>query len=400
MKILFITFYKSGEVRCGGSVRNMHLANALAKCGTIYTTVLGREKEGVDSEYVRFRPYFRAKRTGIRQSRFIILCWLLPFMDWAFLGKNEILEKLGWAGERFDLVVTRFAFLVTDMAAWKIAPVVCDIDDLPSEDFDTLKKPHLAWWHGKKWSWLTRRFQGFMFRKCMVTWLPNHEQLPIAAKYSPCIYLPNVVKHVPPDFDNGIAKHFQLMSIGWFRHPPNVHGIDWFLENVWDDVRQMFPRMEYAIVGRDLAGEYVEKWGKKPGVRLLGFVDDLDVVYAESLAVVTPIFVGGGTAVKVIEAMAHGSKIFATSFAVRGLSREQIDNAHISVFSDATSFCRQLAEYVSMPDESKARLKADAICVAEKDYSVEAFSKTVSNTINRVMVKCKLLPEDSATRQA
>jgi glycosyltransferase involved in cell wall biosynthesis len=56
-----------------------------------------------------------------------------------------------------------------------------------------------------------------------------------------------------------------------------------------------------------------------PGVEFLGFVQDLDALYARSRVVVAPILTGGGTRVKIIEAALYGRPVVSTTLGAEGL---------------------------------------------------------------------------------
>ena len=99
---------------------------------------------------------------------------------------------------------------------------------------------------------------------------------------------------------------------------PNVDAVAWFVAEVWPRVRAARPAARLRIVGRDPAPR-VRVLAAAPGVEITGAVPDVRPHLAAAGVVVVPLRVGGGTRLKVLEAMAMGKAIAATPLAVEGL---------------------------------------------------------------------------------
>lgn len=104
-------------------------------------------------------------------------------------------------------------------------------------------------------------------------------------------------------------------------HPPNLRGFEWFFEKVFA------PHLAPAGVTLLVAGAYsetkemrdrAERFPKQ--VFLAGRVGSLRPLYAAARVVIAPVFDGAGTNIKVVEALAAGKPLVATSYAVRGLA--------------------------------------------------------------------------------
>ncbi len=97
----------------------------------------------------------------------------------------------------------------------------------------------------------------------------------------------------------------------------NEDGIRRFAEAAWPRVRARVPAAELVVLSASeglaaaLAGV--------PGVRALGFVDDLAAWYHRAHVVVVPLRHGSGLKVKAVEALAHGAAVVMTPVAARGL---------------------------------------------------------------------------------
>ena len=321
MNILYITHCDPRRTDFGSAQRSHLMWKALKRLGTVYTIY----NIGPDDPKKVFDNTEHIASVSLLSPNLIVkilqvLCvrYLAP-AEWPFRSRKFIQSKLPWKNVEFDCVVTRYLRTAAQTAAWKIAPLYVDIDDLPSESFATIRRgahSTIVGWFLQK---IVDAWQRFVLRKCRATWIANGDQVAEVQKLCTCSSLPNLA--MPPSADyvrNGRQKQ-QLMTVGLMGYEPNYQGVDWFLEACWPEIHRHFPEMTYAIAGGGLSNEFKAKWATLPNVRVLGFVDDLDALYSESLAVVTPIRSGAGTCIKVIEAALHGRSVLATPFAVRGL---------------------------------------------------------------------------------
>jgi glycosyltransferase involved in cell wall biosynthesis len=95
----------------------------------------------------------------------------------------------------------------------------------------------------------------------------------------------------------------------------NTHGIDWFIEEVLPRVRTEVPQAELWLVGGIC--DHVRR--PPPGVRRLGFVDDLDAVYRSATLAINPQRFGTGLSIKSVDALRRGVPLVSTATGARGL---------------------------------------------------------------------------------
>jgi sugar transferase (PEP-CTERM/EpsH1 system associated) len=99
---------------------------------------------------------------------------------------------------------------------------------------------------------------------------------------------------------------------------PNVDAMAWFAREVWPRVRAVRPSARLAIVGRDPAPTVQGLVGS--GIEVTGAVEDVRPWLSRAAVAVVPLRIGGGTRLKVLEAMAMGKAIAATRLGVEGLA--------------------------------------------------------------------------------
>ncbi|MFN8422620.1 MAG: glycosyltransferase [Anaerolineae bacterium] len=100
---------------------------------------------------------------------------------------------------------------------------------------------------------------------------------------------------------------------------PNVDAVTWFVREVWPLVRVERPAARLRVVGRDPAPRVLALRDEAAGIEVTGAVPDTRPHIAAAGVVVVPLRVGGGTRLKVLEAMAMGKAVAATTVAVEGL---------------------------------------------------------------------------------
>jgi glycosyltransferase involved in cell wall biosynthesis len=110
-----------------------------------------------------------------------------------------------------------------------------------------------------------------------------------------------------------------VLFFGRLDYEPNLRGLLWFLETVWPFVLRDEPRASLRVVGASAPGSLVEAVDRAPRAELIGFVPALEPELARSRVIIAPITFGGGTRVKVIEAMASGRPVVGTAVGVEEL---------------------------------------------------------------------------------
>ncbi|OZV83959.1 hypothetical protein CA850_04840 [Micromonospora echinospora] len=109
----------------------------------------------------------------------------------------------------------------------------------------------------------------------------------------------------------------ELVWLGSFAYEPNLVGLRRFLSEGW-------PRLAAAghtldLVGSGLTGPVRATLARHPGVRVLGYVDDLRPVLARSRAAVVPLWSGAGVKLKTLTLLAHAVPVFATPVGAEGV---------------------------------------------------------------------------------
>jgi glycosyltransferase involved in cell wall biosynthesis len=139
---------------------------------------------------------------------------------------------------------------------------------------------------------------------------------------------------------NGIDDHLlsvpdggdpeTVLFFGQLGYQPNLRGMLWFLEAVWPLVVRDAPRAGLRVVGASAPAALVQAIDRAPQAELVGFVPALEPELARSRVIVAPIPFGGGTRVKVIEAMASGRPVVGTAVGVEELGFRDGDHGFVA----------------------------------------------------------------------
>lgn len=102
-----------------------------------------------------------------------------------------------------------------------------------------------------------------------------------------------------------------------------------FAREVWPIVHERNPDLLFTIVGRNPTPE-VRQLAMLPSIDVTGTVDDVRPYYREALAAIIPLRVGGGSRLKILEAMAAGVPVVSTTLGAEGLDVQNGQNILIA----------------------------------------------------------------------
>jgi len=123
--------------------------------------------------------------------------------------------------------------------------------------------------------------------------------------------------HEPRPDPRPWAERAGLIFVGGFRHPPNVDAINWFVAEAWPAVRARLPQVELSVVGSNMPAAIRDL--DVEGVRVLGYVKDIDPLLDAARISIAPLRYGAGVKGKVNQAMAFGLPVVATPMAAEGM---------------------------------------------------------------------------------
>lgn len=377
--ILYFTRTDPDVQEKGSEQRTHRIRAALASIGDVYTLipVFDPSRERVDAE--RRIAWVCSERRGSWRW------WKRNIVQRAFPGIQPVAtfplrRPREWEGIRFGAVVSRYITLTGYYQTWRWGPAFVDLDDTPWEILSTAAGTWPAKVLARAKAAVMRRWADGVFRQVRHVWVVRPDQTEQVRACPSVSVLPNLAR--PPEREPdpcGPQERF-FLTVGVLDHPPNYRGIDAFLDRHWPAIAAAYPGWEYRIGGKNCPPALARKWSRIPGVRLLGWVDDLDDLYRRAHAVFAPIDSGSGSCIKVLEALIQARACLGPAFALRAVPSEDCTPAN-GLFP-----CETTADYLAALDRLRDDTSRHAIQTAARRYvlahwSEEVFREEIRTTI-------------------
>lgn len=303
--ILLTTPYQLWPVNYGGAVRTTQLAHWIGQLG-YRVTLLSAGQAGPDSflgNNVRWLTYDHQGRIGH--------FWNRHFRE---LYRQVIKDDV-------DLIVAGFpyqSYMLTRPAEQAGIPIVYDAHNVEHDRFRRMSSASKAR--------LVHLTEGHLVRhaKSILTVSKDDQALLLDTYGRQSNVLPNGVNldqfHPAPRSEALLSKYNLngkkvLLFFGPLDYWPNIEALKFLLDHVWPEVLKQRNDTHFLIVGRN-----PPEWAHNhPAVTVTGEVDNIVEHIRLADLVVTPIDSGGGTRLKIIEALACGQRVLSTPFAAMGI---------------------------------------------------------------------------------
>jgi glycosyltransferase involved in cell wall biosynthesis len=216
-----------------------------------------------------------------------------------------------------------------------------------------------------------RRFERRLLEGFAESWLPSRADLEGARALAPGAelrYVPNVVDVAAIDPRRAPADPPEAVLVADFTYAPNREGLAFLLEEVMPRAWATEPRLRVVVAGRGAPPSEDER------VEVPGFVDDLGPLYARAACALVPLLSGGGSPLKLIEALAHGLPVVATPRAAAGVDAE--GGRDYLEGDGADGFAAALLE--ALDADRGAAVGSAGRALAEREYSIEALARRLA----------------------
>jgi sugar transferase (PEP-CTERM/EpsH1 system associated) len=161
------------------------------------------------------------------------------------------------------------------------------------------------------------------------------------------IVVPNgvdVARYHPGLPDSLSLERPSVLFTGKMDFRPNVDAMLWFHRKVWPAVRKQVPEARLYVVGKS-PHPRLAALSDDPSVIVTGYVPDILPYFGGADACIVPLRVGGGTRLKVLEAMAAGVPLLSTTLGAEGIDLEPGEHALIADAPD--DFAESLVQLLS-----------------------------------------------------
>jgi glycosyltransferase involved in cell wall biosynthesis len=171
-------------------------------------------------------------------------------------------------------------------------------------------------------------------------------------------------------------------SMDWL---PNEDAILYFVDAILPLIKQQCPDVSLEVVGRRPSRKLQALAEREKSMRLTGWVEDIRPFVARGSICIVPLRIGGGTRLKIFEAMAMSKAVVSTSVGAEGLPVRSGEN--ILLADTPTDFAHSVVSLLRDPSERK-RLSTSARALVQEKYSwpkvAESFARTLQGVITRL----------------
>lgn len=352
-KILFICVHSPFETGGGGAQRTRLLFQALCTVGHVDLVCFSSSPapQGKKSENysVLFSAEVRQKSFSHKQSLFNKLRFWSPCSIYPLdRAAARIVEKI-LSENAYDHIVIRYMQTAFQCGLYRRNNLIIDVDDSPWQVFRSYafdRQLRLRKRISYFYSYVVSGFYipGFCKRSFHL-FFSNKKQ----ATYDNSSYLPNIPLTDHIDFNRRtiIPQNKTILFVGNMKYGPNLLGLDRFIQHVWKDIIQAVPDARFRIIGQGIPDQKRDRWNRIKGIEIAGFVEDLSSEYLNCHIVVAPIYHGGGTNIKVLEAMMANRSCVITTFAARGFEDILINRENIIIVDDYSDFSAAVIELLT-----------------------------------------------------
>jgi sugar transferase (PEP-CTERM/EpsH1 system associated) len=170
-------------------------------------------------------------------------------------------------------------------------------------------------------------------------------------------------------------------SMDWL---PNEDGILYFADAIFPLIKQQCPEISLEVVGRKPSRKLQALAEGDKSIRLTGWVDDIRPFLARGSICIVPLRIGGGTRLKIFEAMAMGKAVVSTSVGAEGLPVQSGQNV---ILADSPRDFAESVVALLRDTNQRKRLGTAARKLVQEKYSWPSVAECFADTLQEVIAK-------------
>jgi glycosyltransferase involved in cell wall biosynthesis len=182
--------------------------------------------------------------------------------------------------------------------------------------------------------------------------------------------------------------------VGAMDWEPNVDGVEYFAGEIWPAIQAEVPEAKFRIVGRN-PDRRVKKWASQ-SIEVTGRVPSVVEYLQQSAVVIVPLRIGGGTRLKIYEAMATANAVVSTTVGAEGLDVHH--GRDIMLADDAGSFAQAVIMLLRYRELRRPYENAAAETAARCDWRAigERFSEVLRSVVEKKSSRMGAVPARTA----
>ena len=173
-----------------------------------------------------------------------------------------------------------------------------------------------------------------------------------------------------------------ILFTGTFSYGPNHQAANYFSSEVLPLIRRQIPEVTFMIAGSQAASTYDHL--KKLGIEVACVSDPADIrpCFVNASLFIVPLQTGGGTRLKILEAMAMGVPVVSTTIGAEGLGAQ--DHKHLMIADNAETFANRCIE-VLKNSECQQQLSQNALTWVRENYDWNLLCNQAKNSVESLL---------------
>lgn len=161
--------------------------------------------------------------------------------------------------------------------------------------------------------------------------------------------LPNIPDRALLDLASPVFEHTEpvVLYLGTLSWQPNIEGIERFTSAVFPTVHKRVPESRLIVAGRGAPKSLAQKVANTAGAEFLGETDEIESLYSIARVFVDATRSGGGTRLKVLNALARGVPVVASQHAAQGL--DIVPGEHLIVARNDQAMAEAVIDLLKNP---------------------------------------------------
>jgi glycosyltransferase involved in cell wall biosynthesis len=366
VRTLFIAPQVPWPLDVGSKIRVFHLLESYSRLGPVtlvcfaqnpaeaqMTSGLRDIVESVHCSALTGKPRTGGKWGALLQALQPLPGIMREFQDAALTAEVEALL----AGDRFDVVHVERIFMAQNLtaAARRAAAAggvlrILDVDDLESAKL--WRKLSLdPWWGARRWLSMLEYLKLRRYERRVLSWFDlslvcsQLDRRRIEARRPfPAVRVVSNGADPTTIADAPVDDARTLVFLGAMNYQPNAAAVSFFVAAIFPLIKRTIAAARFIIAGKSPPAS-VAALDNGSDVLVHGYVDDKQALLAACTVFVVPIRTGGGTRIKILEAMAAGKPVVSTTIGCEGI--EATTGVDILVADSPQAFadaCIQLLE--------------------------------------------------------
>ncbi len=426
MRILWVKADKLLPVQNGGNIRSYHVLRYLSERHrlTFYSYYDGAPDPAYERELERQLPGAVAVCTGKRElagaarglDYLAHLSAQPPYAVSRFADAGVQKQLQSWFREqRFDVAVCDFLDAAVNFPGCLNIPSVLFQHNVESEIWrrhaETANNPAKKMMYQMEFRKMLRyeraavcKFQHVIAvsendRSLMTKWVDGDRVTVVPTGVDLAQYRPAAAASDPAATDTSAPLITFVGAMDW---EPNVDGVEYFCSEIWPAIKAEVPRARFRIVGRN-PDRRVQKWASDSNansIEITGRVPSVVEHLHESSVVIVPLRIGGGTRLKIYEAMATAKAVVSTTIGAEGLDVHH--GRDIMLADNPRSFAQAVIMLLRDTEMRRRYETAAAETAARYDWPAigERFSEILQAVAERKSRTKRAFPERLAEKKA